>query len=364
MRQLKLFRWAAALTLAIAVAPSTASAGSRRGFLMKLTCQFSLAFIGLLALAGLKVQAEPPFSGTIFIDPDIITPADPTTFEGVSYAGQGFRWMFDRRVNNWTYVNAYLFNASFDDGLAPEIQVNPEFGSSASAMAEAQKYGTVIGRLPTVLRADVQTVWIHRGTQPFGGGNNNLLIHTGQADVYATNGILEETLVHEASHTSLDATHAAAPGWLAAQIADGEFISTYARDYQDREDIAESFLPYLAVRYRADRLSQSLFDTISQTIPNRVNYFDNQAFDMYPIVIGDYNHDGTVDAADYVMWRKRGSGNSQGYTDWRANFGTGMGAGGGSAGASPSEVGVPEPATPLLLMFAVAGRCVRRRRAA
>lgn len=228
-------------------------------------------------------QADPPFSGTIFIDPDIITSSDPTTLQTMVYAGQGLRTMFDRRVNNWITVNAYLFNASFDDGLTTEIQVNPEFGSSAAALVEAQKYGEVIGRLPTVLRTDVETVWIHKGTQPFGGGNNNLLIHTGQADLYVADGILEETFVHEAAHTSLDPTHATAPAWLAAQTADGTFISTYARDFPDREDIAESFLPYLAIRYRPDRISQSLADTILQTIPNRIAYFDNQSFNMYPI---------------------------------------------------------------------------------
>lgn len=229
------------------------------------------------------VQAEPPFSGTIFIDPDIITSSDPTTLQSVSYAGQGLRTMFDRRVNNWITVNAYLFNASFDDELTAEIQVNPEFGSSDAASVEAQKYAEVIGRLPTALRNDVETVWIHKGTQPFGGGNHNLLIHTGQADLYAADGILEETFVHEGAHTSLDATHASAPDWLAAQAADGTFISTYARDFPDREDIAESFLPYLAIRYRSDRISQSLADTILQTIPNRIDYFDSQSFDMYPI---------------------------------------------------------------------------------
>jgi hypothetical protein len=191
--------------------------------------------------------------------------------------------MFDRRVNNWITVNAYLFNASFDDGLTAEIQVNPEFSSSDAALVEAQKYGEVIGRLPTALRTSVETVWIHKGIQPFGGGNNNLLIHTGQADLYEADGILEETFVHEAAHTSLDSTHAAATGWLAAQTGDGTFISTYARDFPDREDIAESFLPYLAIRYRSDRISQPLADTIVQTIPNRIAYFDNQSFDMYPI---------------------------------------------------------------------------------
>ncbi len=242
-----------------------------------------LSFTCVIVLTGQVVQANPPFSGTIFIDPDIITSSDRTAFQGVSYAGQGLRLMFDRRSNSWIHVNAYLFNASFDDGLTCEIQVNPEFGGSVAALAEAQKYGSVIGRLPTALRLSVETVWIHQGTQLFGGGNNNLLIHTGQADLYESEGILEEALVHEASHTSLDAAHAAAPGWLAAQVADGEFISAYARDFPSREDIAESFLPYLAIRHRSNRISALLADTIGRTIPNRLAYFDAQTFNMYPL---------------------------------------------------------------------------------
>lgn len=229
------------------------------------------------------VSRPPPFSGTIFIDPDIITPADPTTFEGLSAAGQGSRTMFDRRVNGWITVDAYLFDASYDDGLTIEIQVNPEFANAAAALVEAEKYAEVIGRLPTALRVDVETVWIHMGVQPFGGGNNNLLIHIGQADLYVADGILEETLVHEAAHTSLDAEHASSVGWRAAQSADARFISTYARDNATREDIAETFVPYLAVRYRADRISEALANTILAAIPNRIAYLDAQSFDMYPI---------------------------------------------------------------------------------
>jgi hypothetical protein len=229
------------------------------------------------------VVTLPPFGGTIFIDPDVITSSDPTTFENLSFSGQGSRTMFDRRVNGWITVDAYLFSANFDDGLTAEIQVNPEFGGSDVASVEAEKYAEVIGRLPTALRKDVETVWIHKGTQLFGGGNNNLLIHIGQADLYTADGILEETFVHEAAHTSLDVAHASAPAWLAAQSADPTFISTYAQDFPNREDIAESFMPYLIIRYRSDRISQSLANTIMQTMPNRIAYFDNQSFDMYPI---------------------------------------------------------------------------------
>ena len=229
------------------------------------------------------VSADPPYSGTIFIDADIITTSDPSTFVDAIYAGQGMRTMFDRRVNDWINVNAFFFNTTFDDCLLCEIQVNPEFGSSDNASIEAETYGIEIGRLPTCLRNDVETVWIHLGTEPFGGGNNNILIHTGQAELYVEDGILEETLVHEASHTSLDAYHASSSGWLNAQSLDGEFISNYAQDNPNTEDIAESFLVYLAIQYRSDRISEETYQTITTTIPNRIQYFNEQNFNMFPI---------------------------------------------------------------------------------
>ena len=243
----------------------------------------AVAMFLLVVVATQNVRAAPPYDGTIFIDPDIITAADPTAFSGLTYAGQGVRTMFDRRVNAFVQLNAYLFNATYSDGLQIEFEVNPEFGSVAAAQAQATYYAPVIGRLPRVLRLHVLTSWIHQGDQPFGGGNNNLLIHTGSiAQSYIASGILEEALAHEASHTSLDAYHAAAPGWLAAQTADPNFISTYARDNPTREDIAESFVPYLAVRLPGSRVGAAMAQTILSTIPNRIAYFDAQHFDLSP----------------------------------------------------------------------------------
>src|SRR6185436_6955797 len=87
----------------------------------------------LLALMRQVAPAAPPFSGTIFIDPDIITASDPTTFTNILYTGQGMRTMYDRRSNAFINVNAFLFNAKFNDGLQAEIQVNPEFTNSTMA---------------------------------------------------------------------------------------------------------------------------------------------------------------------------------------------------------------------------------------
>ena len=248
--------------------------------------RISLRCVALLAVFFCTgyASAAPPFSGTIFLSPDIITASDVSAFKSLSSTGQGSRLMFDRRVDQFVTLNALLFQVDYNDGLSLEVQVNPEFSNDAASTAEF--YARVIGQLPRALRTDVQSVWIHKGDQPFGGGNNNLLIHTGQANKYIADGILEETLFHEASHTSLDPYYSNAAGWLAAQAQDPEFISTYARDNPDREDIAESALLYFAVRFRSERISTDLLQTVVTAIPARIAFFDN--IDLLPL---EYSRD-------------------------------------------------------------------------
>jgi hypothetical protein len=65
---------------------------------------------------------------------------------------------------------------------------------------------------------------------------------------------------------------------------------------------------------------------------------------------GDYNRDGAVNAADYVVWRKNPGafgGDPAGYNTWRTNFGRTSGSGSANSGAA-----VPEPASAILLTAA------------
>jgi len=248
----------------------------------------------LLLSSAFAPPLDPPFGGTIFIDPDIMTEDDPSALIVAVYSGQEMRTMYDRRANDWVQRNAYLIDTAYSDGLTIEVQVNPEFGSSDEALTQAIQWAEEVGRLPKALRTEVETMWIHKGTEPFGGGNQNILIHTGQADDYIAGGILLETLIHEASHTSLDPLYANHPDWLAAQQADPEFISTYARDYPNREDIAESFLTWIAVRHRADRIPASMKQIIESTIPNRLAFFDQLDLDLSPLITGTATEEGDV----------------------------------------------------------------------
>lgn len=87
---------------------------------------------------------------------------------------------------------------------------------------------------------------------------------------------------------------------------------------------------------------------------------------------GDYNNDGSVDAADYVVWRKGNINGGQGYTDWRTNFGASGGPSGPGALVSgfvryvTSGVGtgaaVPEPTAVWLVGMGLASFVVGSRR--
>lgn len=237
----------------------------------------------LLSLSSCQPDAATPimFDGTIFVDPDIITSSDPGMYSYLTPAGTARREMYDNRVNAWTQVNAMLFIATYVGGRKIEMQVNPEFGNVAGARLQAELYAKAIGQLPRPLLKDVLSVAIQKGNQAFGGGNKNLLIHTDRGLEYISQGILEETLLHEAAHTSLDPYYLDNADWLNAQSRDGRFISNYARQNPGREDIAESVLLYYGVAFRAERMDPAIVEAIKVTMPNRIKFF--QQLDLTPL---------------------------------------------------------------------------------
>jgi len=76
-------------------------------------------------------------------------------------------------------------------------------------------------------------------------------------------------------------------------------------------------------------------------------------------VPGDYNNNGTVDAADYVLWRKGGPLENEGdapgtvnmadYNFWRSRFGAASGS-----GAALDAANVPEPSSAIQVMWMTA----------
>jgi autotransporter-associated beta strand protein len=94
--------------------------------------------------------------------------------------------------------------------------------------------------------------------------------------------------------------------------------------------------------------------------------------ELLSALLGDYNGNGVVDAADYVVWRNTlgqsppglaADGNSSGtidagdYTVWRTHFGQTAGSGSGAS----ANAAVPEPATLVQLLVGTLALLFRRR---
>jgi len=118
------------------------------------------------------------------------------------------------------------------------------------------------------------------------------------------------------------------------------------------------------------RISVAGFGMFNTETNPQSAFFDDLSLDLAVAgVPGDYNNNGTVDAADYVLWRKGGplenevvtpgAATPEDYTEWRARFGNTSGA--GSAGALATAP-VPEPAAfGLVIVGLLAGTALRRR---
>ena len=93
-----------------------------------------------------------------------------------------------------------------------------------------------------------------------------------------------------------------------------------------------------------------------------VNNVGNTSIDLTvtaTALAGDYNHNGVVDAADYVVWPK-GLGTTYvqaDYNVWRSHFGQTAASGAGTI----ANIAVPEPTTLVMVIIGALAMCSLRR---
>lgn len=247
-----------------------------------------LTLVAAITATSSSAAPAPPFEGTVWIGPNIITPASPTDLLSTEPIGRGYRTTYDRR-SGWVTQDAYLFIARFTGSKPAEIIVNPEFGSQEAAATLAGFFARILGQLPRSCRTRVDALWIHPGNESLGGGNRSILIHSNFAS--GERAFIEEGLLHECAHTSLDWDSGGSverAKWAAQVAKDPGFISTYAADNPTSEDVTETFVPYLAWKLgAASGYTAAQLEAISQQIPNRLIYLDSLALDLAPLIAAE-----------------------------------------------------------------------------
>ncbi len=209
---------------------------------------------------------------------------------------------------------------------------------------------------------EVQSNVFNRGTVSPGGDDAGTLLISGDADMLDTGKLAVELFgtgagQFDALHISGQATLA---GRLSIEVLDTGQGGTYTPALGDTFEIlttAGGVTGAFDTELRTALIGG--LDIEAKYGPNSVELLVTSA------LAGDYNNDGSVDAADYVVWRKNegttnwlpndptgGAIGTTQYATWRANFGASL-----PSTASSEAEAVPEPAAILLVAIILAAAC-------
>lgn len=92
---------------------------------------------------------------------------------------------------------------------------------------------------------------------------------------------MEELILHEGGHVAMQELHFDAE-YLSIRRDDPTYISEYAQENAQREDLSESIVPYFGFLFKRDQLSEDMIYRFERIMKNRIAYFDAQNYDFYP----------------------------------------------------------------------------------
>ena len=221
--------------------------------------------------------------------PDLIKPSDFTVYSTSSYQGIENRLFYDKSIPDFINYDAYVFKVNFKDGLILDFEIKTDFTLSEALEIE-KKFSPKIGQLGKELRKNINSIEFLKGE--FGASAQksedlvyaNITLHidwiNNIVETRPDGDRTEELFIHEAAHLSIDPYVYGKVEWNEAVNLDGNFISTYAKDNPNNEDIAETFQAYIAVKFFPERISNNLRDTILSVCLNRFKYFDSLNLDL------------------------------------------------------------------------------------
>lgn len=233
----------------------------------------SILMSGATMLAPTFAAANPLYSSTADTVFDIITVDDPSDYVCLKYQGRVTRQMWDKRVDGESDFEVFLFQAHFSNSAPIDIIVNPEFVTRQAAETEARRYTRALGQLPLVFRHGIRQLGIFDGTPTYSAGAGKIFVYAERTTRRISQNHLEESLLHEAAHVSLDPQHAKSDAWIAAQNSDNQFMTKYGKDNPKREDLAETALFAYGMIHYPERIPPVDSRDILQAVPARIEFF-------------------------------------------------------------------------------------------
>ena len=242
----------------------------------------------------------PPFPGTVFNFPLAIDSNTATNFfKKAEYLGFLFRTWWDYREipDGLQSRKTHVYLISTNDGTEFEMLINShDFQDADDTNSTGYKkmiqHANAIAMVPFVFRQWLKRFALNgRGAGSRAGASPTLRtmnVNTGYTDHLFESGDIEELFLHEGCHGAVDLMFKYDARWLKAQHDDNRFISKYAEENPEREDLAETMPAWIYARKHLDILkndSDAHIDisavtdakviNVVKSIPNRLRFLEN-----------------------------------------------------------------------------------------
>lgn len=209
---------------------------------------------------------------------DLVRPGDPAAAFCLVDLGVRQGEFYDKDVDELVFPEeTHFFEARYDDGASVQIRVHPDLVGDLDAQDQVMRVAEPISLLPTELRRNIARVGFLDGesTAQADGGGEGIHVYASNVEIRENAMRFEETIFHESVHTSLDDEFARTEGWLNAQRSDGQFLTEYAADFPETEDLAETALYAWALTHHPERVSQADALAWEQAVPERISFIEN-----------------------------------------------------------------------------------------
>ena len=241
----------------------------------------------------------------------IFTKKSPTTFEKLTFNKE--KNVIDivqrvKRTSNFKKkktFRSFNFLAEFENDITVELFVEYEKDKKdfKKAEKEALFFSHMYGQMPNFLKTYNDKIFIHNDNGYDDGLGlwwvnykekafhinvpRHKLKPSGNQQCNTSNSYHSHCAVvmaHELAHVIQQLTGVISPSkWLKVRKLDKKnYVSEYAQA-DSKEDFAESIIAWIAVRYKADRISKSDLEKFNEFALNRFKFFDELNFNLHPL---------------------------------------------------------------------------------
>jgi hypothetical protein len=232
--------------------------------------------LSLVALGSVATGAPLYPNSVVSNDLEFIATSDDSAFACLSFEGRREAEMPDKRTDSLMVKDAFIFTANYTDGTTVGLWAHAKFKSEKKALQSVEPVAEAVGKLPKFMRSTLDHVVIHRGDETaFGESEGHFFVlYSANIKTRIRNHDLEETVFHESVHATLDSKYVRSKEWLAAQKADGDFITKYAKRLPKKEDMAESALFAWTMIMHPGRLPANVEARAREIMPNRLAFLE------------------------------------------------------------------------------------------